>query len=89
MKVLTFLMFCLPFSLFAATGVVEEGIILQDELRFLEEAAQKTYQSASLEPAAINRANNSDELDLESTYFNNNGSQDEVSVRAGAPRRRR
>lgn len=89
MKVLTFLMFCLPFSLFAATGVVEEGIILQDELRFLEEAAQKTYQSAELGPEIINSSRNSDELDLESTYFNNNGSQDEVSVRAGAPRRRR
>lgn len=89
MKVLTFLMFCLPFSLFAATGVVEEGIILQDELRFLEEAAQRPYQAAELGPEIINNSRNSDELDLESTYFNNNGSQDEVSVRAGAPRRRR
>ena len=89
MKVLTFLMFCLPFSLFAATGVVEEGIILQDELRFLEEASQKSYQAQTFEAAQATSTNNSEELDLESTYFNDNGNQDEVSVRAGAPRRRR
>lgn len=86
MKVLTFLMFCLPISVLGTTGL-EEGIILQEELRFLEEASQKTFQSAALEPS-LNTTNNSDELDLESTYFNDQD-QDEVSTRAGAPRRRR
>ena len=87
MKVLIFLLFCLPFSSFAAT-TLEEGIILQDELRFLEETTQQNFQQASLETPS--NSSNSDELDLESTYFNNNGSnQDEVNVRAGAPRRRR
>lgn len=84
MKNLTFLLLCLPF--FAkATSQLEEGIILQNELRFLEEVSRAEFSAPTVNQneSALNATN---DLDLESTYFNNQ--RDEIQTRSSAPRRR-
>ncbi|HLW57319.1 MAG TPA: hypothetical protein VKY27_08035 [Bacteriovoracaceae bacterium] len=84
MKSLTFLLFCLPFFA-AATSTLEEGIILQNELRFLEEVSQAEFQATNPR-SSESTLNSSNDLDLESTYFNE--TSDMIQTRSSAPRRR-
>lgn len=85
MKTLIFLLFCLPLFV-QAVSTLEEGLILQQELRFLEDVATAEVNPAS--PASRdNTLNSSNDLDLESTYFSDE--VDEVRTRQAAPRRRR
>lgn len=84
MKSLTFLLFCLPFFA-AATSTLEEGIILQNELRFLEEVSKTEFQVIN-SGASESTLNSSNDLDLESTYFNE--TSDTIQTRSSAPRRR-
>lgn len=86
MKNLTFLLFCLPFFA-GATTTLEEGIILQNELRFLEEVSRAEYRVINQDSVRSSLNSSSDlDLDLESTYFND--SSDAVQTRSAAPRRR-
>lgn len=86
MKTLTFLVFCLPFFTQAAT-TLEEGLILQEELRFLEEVARTDFNPTIPKLSQDKNLNTTNDLDLESTYFRD--SEDEVQTRSAAPRRRR
>ncbi|HLT22663.1 MAG TPA: hypothetical protein VKZ84_04440 [Bacteriovoracaceae bacterium] len=85
MKTLTFLLFCLPFFAFA-TSTLEEGLILHEELRFLEETSKRSLDINVLGQRE-NIENDSNDLDLESTYFGQN-TEDEIRTRTSAPRRR-
>lgn len=85
MKTLTFLLFCLPFSAKAIT-TLEEGLILQQELNFLEEVSARAVNVNTDSPAR-EELDSSNDLSLESTYFGESN-EDTVRTRSAAPRRR-
>lgn len=84
MKTLTFLLLCLPFFTHGATGL-EEGLILRQEMNFLEEVSARSPQ-LEVQEKAERSLDVSNDLSLESTYFGEN--QDGVRTRSSAPRRR-
>ena len=84
-KILLFITYLLSLSVFALT-VEEEALILNQEMDFLETAANELEIRTETAASPVESSNPATERSLEDTYFGSES--DEVNVRRAAPKRR-
>lgn len=72
-----------------AADMAEEGVVLNQELQFLQESAKApTLRRVQAAPVQAKTTNTTVTSDLESTYFGEDSEEDTISTQAAGRRRR-